>query len=192
MPSAGKHSFAGTVRASLALVALLFVVFGVQALFRLPLHRFGIVPRTLAGLPGILFSPFLHADLQHLLANSLPLFVLLILVLSNREYHPLRTLLALWIASGLGTWLIGRGHSVHIGASAIIFGLVAYLIVAGWRIRSWKSALIAIVVALLYGGIFYGVLPRDGAVSWEGHLCGALAGAWLGAQAHPRASTRLH
>ncbi len=94
MASAGKHSFAGAVRGSLALVTLLFAVFCVQALFRLPLHRFGIVPRTLSGLPGILFSPLLHADLQHLLANSLPLFVLLILVLSNREYHPLRTLLA--------------------------------------------------------------------------------------------------
>jgi hypothetical protein len=111
---------------------------------------------------GILFAPLLHANLQHLLANAAPLFVLLFLLLSNRAYHPYRTLAWIWGASGLGTWLIGRGNAVHIGASSIIFGLAAFLIVAGFLMKSWRSAVVAIFVFFLYGGIFYGALPRAG------------------------------
>jgi membrane associated rhomboid family serine protease len=164
------------VETSLTLLGFLFLVKAVEVVFRLPLQQFGILPRTEAGLPGILFSPLLHANLGHLVANAVPLFVLLVLLLSNREYHPYRTLALIWGASGVGTWLIGRGQSVHIGASSIVFGLAAFLIVAGFRVRSWRSAAVAIIVFLLYGGIFYGVLPRAGPVSWEGHLCGAVAG----------------
>ena len=98
------------------------------------------------------------------------------LLLSNRNYHPYGTLVFIWLASGLGTWLIGRGNAVHIGASSVIFGLAAFLIVAGFLMKSWRSAFVAIFVFLFYGGIFYGVLPRNGPISWEGHLCGALAG----------------
>jgi membrane associated rhomboid family serine protease len=130
------------------------------------------------GLPGIIFSPLLHANLSHLVANAVPLFVLLVLLLSHRQYHPYRTLALIWGASGLGTWLIGRGHAVHIGASSIVFGLAAFLIVAGFQMKSWRSAGVAILVFVLYGGIFYGALPQAGPISWEGHLCGAVAGAW--------------
>ena len=137
---------------------------------RVTLAGFGIVPRTVPGLAGIAFSPLLHASPAHLLANALPLFVLLVLLFCDRHYYPVLTLSSIWFFSGLGTWLIGRGNTVHIGASSIIFGLVAYLIVAGFLMRSWRSAIVAIVVALAFGGIFYGVLPQTGPISWEGHL----------------------
>src|SRR5947207_12508332 len=171
-----RSDFADALITSFALVGALFVVLGLEAIFHLDLARFGILPRTEAGLPGIVFSPLLHANLHHLLANALPLFVLLMLLLSNRNYHPYGTLVFIWLASGLGTWLIGRGNAVHIGASSVIFGLAAFPIVAGFLMKSWRSAFVAIFVFLFYGGIFYGVLPRNGPISWEGHLCGALAG----------------
>jgi membrane associated rhomboid family serine protease len=178
MPAQFSFSLLAAVEISLAMVGLLFVVRAAEAVLHLPLNQFGIVPRTAAGLVGILFSPLLHANLDHLLANAIPLFILLVLLLTNRDYHPVRTLALIWLASGLGTWLIGRGHAVHLGASSLIFGLAAFLIVAGLRMKSWRSAMVAIFVFVVYGGIFYGALPHAGPISWEGHLCGALAGAW--------------
>ena len=174
-----RPSWRQAVVTSAAFIAILFAIRGAEVLFRLPLEQFGILPRTVRGLAGILFSPLLHGNMHHLVANSVPLFVLLVLLLSNPQYHPYRTLALIWLASGLGTWLIGRGGAIHIGASSIVFGLASFLIVAGLTLRSWRSALIAIFVFLFYGGIFYGALPHAGPISWEGHLCGAVAGAWI-------------
>jgi membrane associated rhomboid family serine protease len=180
-------------RISASLVSMLFIVEAadliLQGMSRLTLAGFGIVPRTVPGLIGIAFSPLLHASPAHLLANALPLFILLVLLFWDHHYHPAVTLCSIWFFSGLGTWLIGRGSDgrhpiVHIGASSIIFGLVAYLIVAGFMMNSWRSAIVAILVFLAFGGIFYGVLPQHGPVSWEGHLSGALAGIWAAKRNH--------
>jgi membrane associated rhomboid family serine protease len=178
MPRNHQPDWIIAVETSATVIGVLFLVRAAEVTFRLPLGQLGIVPRTVTGLAGIVFSPLLHASASHLVANSLPLFVLLALLLSNRQYHPYRSLALIWGASGLGTWLIGRGHSVHLGASSIVFGLAAFLIVAGLRMKSWRSAAVAILVVVLYGGIFYGALPQAGPISWEGHLCGAIAGAW--------------
>jgi membrane associated rhomboid family serine protease len=172
-----RNNFVTALLTSFALVATLFIVAAVQVVFHLQLQRFGIIPRTQAGLPGILFSPLLHANMQHLLANAAPLYVMLVLLLSNPAYHPYRTLSFIWLASGIGTWLIGR-PAIHIGASSIVFGLAAFLIMAGLLMRKWGPALVTIFVLVCYGGIFYGMLPQAGPISWEGHLCGALAGIW--------------
>lgn len=159
-------------------------------LLRLQLHAtldgFGIVPRTLPGLIGIVFSPLLHADFAHLVTNAVPLLILLTILFWDRRYHPWQTLGTIWIISGFGTWLIGRADAVHIGASSLIFGLVAYLILAGLLMRRWRSALVALLVFIVFGGIFYGVLPQDGPISWEGHLSGAIAGLAVAASYHRR------
>ncbi len=178
MANKRQSNFANALVISLILVGTLFLVEGVILVFQVPLQRFGILPRTESGLPGILFAPLLHANLRHVLSNAVPLFVLLMLLLSNRAYRPYATLAWVWFASGLGTWLIGRGNAIHIGASSVVFGLAAFLIVAGFLMQSWRSAFVALFVAGFYGGIFYGVLPQAGPISWEGHLCGAVAGAW--------------
>lgn len=162
-------------------VMMVAVLCGVEiADFLLPIHLdlWGIVPRTLVGLRGIVFSPLLHANFLHLISNALPLLFLLTILLADRHYRPLQALLLIWVVSGIGTWLIGRGGSVHIGASSIIYGLAAYLMVAALFLRQWRPAFMALLIFVLYGGIFYGVLPQSGPVSWEGHLSGAVAGAW--------------
>jgi membrane associated rhomboid family serine protease len=133
---------------------------------------------------GIVFSPLLHLGFAHVFANAFPLFVLLILLFAQRAYSPNRTLALIWFGSGLGTWLIGRGGAVHIGASSLIYGLVVYLIAAGWWLRSWQSILVAVLVLVFYGGIFSGVLPQQGIVSWEGHLAGAIAGLLVAWRTH--------
>ncbi|MBM3878259.1 MAG: rhomboid family intramembrane serine protease [Verrucomicrobia bacterium] len=150
------------------------------------LRGLGIWPRTMRGLVGILAAPLLHANLAHLTANALPLLVLLTLLFWDKHYHPERTLALVWLAAGLGTWLIGRGHAVHIGASGLVYGLVTYLVVSGFLMKSWRSAFVALLVFLFYGGIVYGMLPQRGLISWEGHLCGALAGLWAARRNHTR------
>ena len=179
MAKTRQHSFPEAMGISALVVGLLCLIQIVE--WFLPPHflmRYGILPRTGMGLVGIIFSPLLHANLEHLLANAIPLFILLVLLLTNRHYYPYRTLALIWLASGLGTWLIGRGNRVHLGASAIILGLIAYLIWSGIFMRSWRSVLVAIVVFFIFGGALLGVLPQAGGISWEGHLCGAVAGVW--------------
>ena|SRR5437016_5766513 len=181
-------TFKEAVLTSALMVSMLFLVEVADLILRrekgLTFAGFGIVPRTVPGLVGIAFSPLLHASSAHLLANALPLFILLVLLFWDRHYYPALTLSSIWFFSGLGTWLIGRGDTVHIGASSIIFGLVTYLIVAGFLMKSWRSAVVALLVFVGFGGIFYGVLPQAGPISWEGHLSGGLAGIWAAKRNH--------
>lgn len=144
--------------------------------------QLGIEPRSLGGLDGMLFAPALHGSLSHYLSNAAPLIVLLGLMFANSNYKPWRSLSIVWLLGGLGTWLIGRSDSNHVGASIVIFGLVTFLILASLFLRSWRSAIVSTVVLLFYGGILLNVLPpllnsgmREN-VSWEGHLSGAIAG----------------
>jgi len=178
MSARRTRTLADAAETSGSLVGILLLI-GIVALAAPPLQSLGITPRTVHGLIGILFSPLLHANLGHLLANALPLFVLLTLLFIDRHYKPAATLALIWLLSGFGTWLIGRGGAVHLGASSIIYGLVTYLIASGLLQRTWQSVFVAIVVFVLYGGVMYGILPRHGPISWEGHLCGACAGVWV-------------
>src|SRR5256885_11232737 len=140
-------TFKEAAQTSALMISLLFLVEVSDLILHHEKHAtlagFGIVPRTVPGLVGIAFSPLLHASAAHLLANALPLFILLVLLFWDRHYYPVLTLSSIWFFSGLGTWLIGRGDTVHIGASSIIFGLVTYLIVAGFLMKSWRSAIVA-------------------------------------------------
>ncbi len=157
-------------------VAAIWAVFFVSWLFP-TLNSFGLVPRTLSGLVGILAAPFLHRDFQHLLSNTLPLLVLLTLLAGSRARTWL-VVLNIVLLGGLLLWLFGR-PGPHIGASGLIFGLVVFLIVSGVLERRIIPMLISVVVGFTYGGtLISGVLPGgDPHISWEGHLCGAVAGA---------------
>jgi membrane associated rhomboid family serine protease len=166
------------------MILALFGMFLLQVVVPASWGMLGTLPRTQAGLVGILFAPLLHYDLAHVVANAVPLFVLLLLLFSDGRYRPAPTLAAIWLASGTGTWVIGRGGAVHIGASGIVFGLVSYLMVSGVLMRSWRALFVSLVVFALFGGVLYGVLPQAGPISWEGHLCGALAGVWSARYTH--------
>ncbi len=141
-----------------------------------PLNRYGVVPRTPAGLAGIPAMPFLHYDLTHILSNTVPLFILLALLVGSRA-RPWVVVVEIVLLGGSMLWLVGR-RKIHIGASGLIFGLIAFLIVCGVREGQLVSFGIAALVGFIYGGtLVSGVLPRlKSYVSWEGHLCGAMAG----------------
>ena len=181
-----KYGFAAAAERSGAIVLLLVLVEFVDQLFGVGLDRFGIVPWTSSGLIGVVFAPLLHGGFGHLTANVGPLFVLLIILFWNRRYFPERSILLIWILSGVGTWLIGRQHAVHIGASSIVVGLVSYLIVAAIWMACWRALFFSILVFLLFGGLFYGLFHIEQGVSWEGHLSGAVAGFWVAWINHKR------
>jgi len=142
----------------------------------LELDRYGIRPRQTGWLAGIALAPFLHAGWGHLAANSLPFLILGMLVIWRGEARFWMVSAGIVLVGGLGVWLIGGSATVHLGASGLIFGYVGYLLTAGVVERSVVAVARAVVVAGLYGSILWGVLPNRPGVSWEGHLCGLLAG----------------
>jgi membrane associated rhomboid family serine protease len=185
-PTRKARTWSDAVEISAIVVGLMILVEIIDWLLPIRLDVFGVLPRTTWGLAGIAFSPLLHLNFTHLSANALSLFVLLILLFGDRYYMPERTFGLIWFGSGFGTWLIGRSGAIHIGASGLVYGLVAYLIAAGFWLKSWRSILVAAGVLLVYGGLFFGVLPQDGMVSWEGHLAGAITGVLVARGNHTR------
>ncbi len=157
-------------------ILVLFGVHLINFVSGMWLNRFGIIPRTFRGLQGILFSPLLHANWSHLAANAAPLAVMLCLVAFGSRQPMWPITISIWVISGTAIWLVGRPGSVQIGASALIYGLAAFLVTEAWVKRDLKSALVALLVIVLYGGIVWGLLPTRQGVSWEGHLCGVAAG----------------
>ena len=168
-----------TIREELGyIVAFIGVIWGVFVVSRFipKLVDYGVVPRTLRGLAGIPAMPFLHKDLHHILGNTFPLFILLALLAGSRA-QPWQVIVELVLLGGLLLWLFGRSQ-VHIGASGLIFALIAFLIVSGFLERRLVSFAVAVLVGFIYGGtLISGVLPRlKSHISWEGHLCCAVAG----------------
>jgi len=168
----------------LTFVALLYLAQLIDLLTDHSLDGNGIRPNTTDGLWGIIFAPVLHANWQHLMANTIPLLVLgFLMTLAGISRFVWATAI-IWILGGFGTWLIGNvgsscGPTDHIGASGLIFGYLAFLLVFGLFVRRVWDIIIGLVVLLLYGGVLLGAMPvlhQCGGVSWQGHLSGAVAG----------------
>jgi membrane associated rhomboid family serine protease len=161
----------GTMVALMWVVEILnWVVFGRSLL------QFGIIPRHILGLRGILFAPFLHANMQHLCSNTLPFLVLGWLVMLRGVADFVVVSAITMGIGGLGIWLLAGDNTVHVGASGLIFGYLGYLLLRGYFERSFAASFLAILVAVLYGGLVFGVLPTVPGVSWQGHLFGFLGG----------------
>ncbi len=141
----------------------------------LELEQFGVRPRQWIGLPGILFAPLLHAGFDHLIANSLPLLVLGTTLFHLYPGSAFRVLPAVYLGPGIAVWLLARGGD-HIGASGLIYGLVAFIFVAGLIRRDRRAIAASLLVAFMYGTLVWGLLPIKQSVSWETHLAAALIG----------------
>lgn len=176
----------------LVLVALMWVSELIDLLTPLRLDTYGIRPRQLDSLLGILLSPFLHLGFGHLIANTSGLLILgALLALTTRHLGVVT--IGVVLIGGLGVWLFGASHTVVIGASGVVYGYAAFLVVYGFAARRFGQALLGVLVALFYGGLVWGILPLRTGVSWQAHLFGALAGIalalWLGKQERVRRST---
>jgi membrane associated rhomboid family serine protease len=194
MTSAASHTPArqpkkrsGWVVGGATIVSFVAILYIAELVDDLSDHRLdgnGIRPLEADGLWGIIFAPLLHANWQHLMANTLPALVLGFLVTLAGLSRFLWATAIIWILGGFGTWLIGNmgsqcGETDHIGASGLIFGWLTFLLVFGFFIRSGWQIVIGILVLIAYGGVLWGAVPVlnvCGGVSWQGHLCGAIAG----------------
>jgi membrane associated rhomboid family serine protease len=161
----------------IALLLTLWIVFIVDALFfRGSLRNYGIRPRQLSGLSGILLGPFFHGNIFHILNNSIGIILLGSIILLRGMAKFIFVTLVSMLISGIGIWLIGSSGSNHIGYSGIIFGYFGYLLLTGIFDKKIGSILISIFTVTLYGGMIFGVLPTHVGISWEGHLFGFIGG----------------
>lgn len=171
----------------ISFVVLLWLIELWDSLMKHRLDSNGIRPLETDGLWGIVFAPLLHSNWDHLIANTVPALVLGFLMTLAGLSRFIYATAIVWILGGVGTWLIGNvgancpyvGVSCetnHIGASGLIFGWLAFLIVFGFFTRrAWEIA-VGVVVLFIYGGVLLGVVPGTPGVSWQGHLSGAIAG----------------
>ncbi|MCX8115051.1 MAG: rhomboid family intramembrane serine protease [Burkholderiaceae bacterium] len=170
-----RAHFRLSVKLALGFVALLWLIQGMNWATDLDPAPFGVRPRQLAGVLGILTAPLVHADFVHLVANTAPLAVAGTAMLFLYPNASLRVLPAIYLGPGIAVWLFGR-DSAHLGASGLVYGLVAYVFVAGLLRRDRRAIAASLVVAFMYGSLAWGVLPTRESVSWETHLAAALIG----------------
>jgi len=158
---------------------ILWLIKAVELIFSLNLAEYGLYPLQVKGLPGILTYPFLHADLSHLFANSIPLLILGAFLFYFYKKIAWPVLLLLYLITGIWVWTFARGGAVHIGASGVIYGLASFLFFSGIFRRETGLMVITLLVTFLYGGLIWGIFPQlfpVQRISWESHLMGLLAG----------------
>lgn len=172
-----ERSVLGSAVIPLRLVFLMWLFFFLELNFGLPLSNFGIHPRSWIGLIGILISPMVHGSYTHLISNTFPLLFLGGTLFYFYPRIAATVFFRAYFLTNLLVWLFARGGGAnHIGASGLIYGIAFFLIFFGLLRRDFMSLMISIITVLLYGGIFYGVLPSDPRISWESHFGGALVG----------------
>lgn len=196
------HSISDPPRPHLLLGAIkdhLFLLFGLLGIMWLAevldympfvdLDRFGIHPRSLLGLLGIVLAPFLHAGFGHLMVNSLPFVILggFVLLGGTRVFWSVTIFVTL--VGGLGVWLFADKFSNHLGASGLIFGYLGFLLARGIFEKSLTWMLISCAILVGYGGLLFGVLPIHAGISWQGHLFGFLAGVGAARLMFPKCGT---
>ena len=148
------------------------------------LDAWGIDPRSWEGLLGVLFAPLLHGSWGHLWSNLVPLVIMGVLIMLSGVRQFVAVTVLVWLVSGIGVWLIAPANTTTVGASGIVFGWLAFLIVRGIWTRNWKHIVLGLVLLGVYGSIFWtgiitvAVADISGVVttSWQGHLFGALGG----------------
>jgi len=154
----------------------LWLVYWTDVRWGIPLGQYGIFPRDLTGLRGVIFSPFIHGSFEHLFNNSLPLAVLLAAI--SYFYRELTWKILVYgiLLSGLITWIIGRPN-YHIGASGLIYVLVSFVFFKGIMTKYYRLVALSLMVIVLYGGMAWYIFPNvDNSISWEGHLAGLITG----------------
>jgi membrane associated rhomboid family serine protease len=178
----GTDAFYSAIgRAFVAMCLFIPVLFFIELVDTLTGHMLvndgGLQPRTISGIDGVIFSPFLHASFAHVTANSVPLILLGTFVLAAGTRRFLYSTIFIAVAAGLAEWFVGDPGSIVVGASGVVFGYLGLLFMRGLVERSWWNVAVALLIGLLYGWQLTLALPSVGPhISWRGHLFGFIAG----------------
>lgn len=164
-----------------ALMLLMLALQGLNTVTSYSLNAYGLYPRALSGLPGLLVSPWLHSSWAHLMSNLVPFVAMSAIVLREGLSKYASVSAAIIVFGGLMVWCLGRS-GVHVGASGWVFGLWGFILASTWFTRSLGNIVAALAVVAFYGGMIFGFVPQQG-VSFESHIAGALAG-WGAAWVH--------
>lgn len=164
-----------TVKFAGICILLLWSVHSIGLLTGRSFSHFGIYPREVDGLKGIFLAPLVHSDLEHLLSNTFPFFILTATIYFFYKKVAVPSFVMIYILTGFVVWLFAR-PVYHIGASGVVYGLMSFILFSGIFRRNIKSIVLALSVTVLYSGYFYGLLPLKDGISWESHLFGALVG----------------
>jgi membrane associated rhomboid family serine protease len=171
-----KEARAQGIRVVLGMAALMWLVEVIDSIDHHRLDQWGIEPRDVEGLRGVVAAPFLHAGFDHLISNTIPFLVLGLLIALNGVVRVLAVTGIVMLIGGLGTWIFAPENTLHIGASGVVFGYASYLISRGIFNKSALELGIGVLVVVVWGGALLGSLvPREG-ISWQGHLFGAIGG----------------
>ena len=166
-----RHSL--FVSGSFIVILWLTKLFEVE--FDLDFSTLGVLPHDVTGLRGIILSPLIHANFKHLIANTIPLFILAFSLFFFYRKSAYTIFFLIYLFSGVFVWLGGR-EALHIGASGLIYGLAAFLFLSGIISFNIRLLTISMIVALVYGGMFWGIFPLKPEISWESHLWGGVSG----------------
>ncbi len=179
MTQSKPNSFLQALRLPIYFTVLLWGLHLVKVLLGMEaLDYLGIFPRRIEGLKGIVFTPLLHSDWGHLLSNTPPLLVLSVMILFFYRKVAIPAFVMIYLLTGLAVWLFGR-PVFHIGASGVVYGLVAFVFWTGIFRRNLKSIVLSLIVVFYYGSMFAGILPGQQGISWESHLLGGLVGIFV-------------
>lgn len=173
-----KRIFIHSLLFPFAFVVVFWLVEIVEQISGLSFVQLGVYPLHIDGLQGILFSPFVHSDFNHLISNSVPFFILLFMLVYFYRRISYRIFFQMYVLAGICVWLAGR-EAWHIGASGVVYALAAFHFVSGIIRNDLRLLTLSVIVVFLYGGMIWGIFPINPDVSWEGHLWGAVSGVVL-------------
>ncbi|HTE59286.1 MAG TPA: rhomboid family intramembrane serine protease [Solirubrobacteraceae bacterium] len=190
-PAAPSRTNSPVVRGLVLVAAMAAVMWVVEIADRVAdgrLDAYGIQPREVDGLDGVVFAPFLHGGFDHLIGNTIPFLLLGFAIALGGLARVATVTVIVAVVGGLGTWLVAPANTVHIGASGIVFGYAAYLVARGVYSRSPVQIGLGVLVLAVWGTtLLRGLVPEDG-ISWQGHLFGAVGGVVAARVLHRRAA----
>ncbi len=156
-------------------ILIIWLVWFVEIMLDLDFASYGLFPRKISGLKGIIFAPLIHANLTHLFNNTIPMLVLTTALFYFYPDLSVRIFLLTYLMVGIWVWVGGR-DAYHIGASGLVYGLASFLFFSGVFRNYIRLMAVSLVVVFLYGSLVWGIFPMKDGISWESHLLGAVAG----------------